>query len=118
MALKFQRWLPKQIITTAMLESFVDGDYHELHVLADLRPWEMSPTRCHLWEPARGETPADYRGRPWFASWWKAMALREKLIELALKENIRPSRSAMMKKKRKEQAKLAEREEETARRAV
>lgn len=103
MALKFQRWLPKQIITTAMLESFVDGDYHELHVLADLRPWEMSPTRCHLWEPARGETPADYRGRPWFASWWKAMALREKLQQLAANEGIKPSRAAQLRKARKEQ---------------
>ena len=79
MALKFGKYLPKLIITEAMLEAFVDEDYGGLHVLADLQPWEMSPTHCHTWEPARGETPQDYRGRPWFASWWKAMALREKL---------------------------------------
>ena len=57
-----------------------------------MMPWEQSPTRCHLWEPAPGATPQDYRGRPWFASWWKAMALREKLQELAEREQIKPAR--------------------------
>jgi hypothetical protein len=41
-------------VVLAMIESFVDEDYHNLHVLCDLRPWKMSPTRCHLWQPARG----------------------------------------------------------------
>jgi hypothetical protein len=109
MAMKFGKYLPKLIITEAMIEAFVDEDYHGLHVLADLKPWEMSPTRCHLWEPARGETPADYRGRPWFASWWKSMALREKLQQLAAKDGIKPSRAALLRKERKEQAELAAR---------
>jgi hypothetical protein len=111
MALKYQKYLPKLIFTEAMLEAFVDEDYHGLHVLADLRPWEMSPTRCHRWEPARGETPQDYRGFPWRASWWKAMAPREKLQELAAKENIKPSRAAQMRKARKEQEELAGQED-------
>ena len=110
MALRFQKYMPKLIVTSALLEAFVDEDYHAVHVLADLKPWEMSPTRCHTWEPARGETPQDYRGRPWFASWWKAMALREKLQQLAAKEGIKPSRSALVRKERREQAELAEQE--------
>jgi hypothetical protein len=104
MALKYQKYLPKLIITEAMIEAFVDEDYGGLHQLADLRPWEMSPTTCHLWEPARGETPKDYRERPWFASWWSMMALREKLLQLAAKEGIKPSRAALMRKMRKAKA--------------
>ena len=65
MALKYQRYLPKMIFTTAMIEAFVDDDYHELHVICDLKPWEMSPTQCHTWQPAPGQTPKDYRGHPW-----------------------------------------------------
>jgi hypothetical protein len=98
------------------IEAFVDDDYGGLHQLADLRPWEMSPTTCHRWEPARGETPQDYRGRPWFASWWKAMALREKLQQLAAKENIKPSRATQLRKARKEQEELAEQEGDQSRR--
>jgi hypothetical protein len=110
MALVYQQYLPKLIITEAMIEAFVDEDYHALHVLADLKPWEMSPIRCHLWQPRPGETPRNYKSRPWFASWWKAMALREKLQQLAAKEGIKPSRSALVRKERKEQAELAEQE--------
>ena len=100
---KFQKYLPRMIFTTAMVEAFVDDDYHAVHCLCDLRPWEQSPTTCHRWEPARGETPQDYRERPWFASWWKSMAIREKLQDLAAKENIKPSRAAQLRKARKEQ---------------
>jgi hypothetical protein len=35
MAMKYQKYLTKLIITEAMLEAFVDEDYHGLHVLAD-----------------------------------------------------------------------------------
>ena len=38
MALKFGKYLPKLIITEAVLEAFVDEDYGGLHVLADLKP--------------------------------------------------------------------------------
>jgi hypothetical protein len=117
MAMKYQKYLPKLIITEAMIEAFVDDDYGALHILADLKPWQMSPTRCHTWEPARGETPADYKTRPWFASWWPMMALREKLQELAKREGIKPSRVALMRKERKAQEQ-AEQEEGTARGAV
>jgi hypothetical protein len=112
MALKYQKYLPKMIITEAMIEAFVDEDYGALHQIASLKPWQMSPTRCHLWEPARGETPNDYRERPWFASYWPMMALREKLQELAKREGIKPSRAALLRKERKAQEDLAAREAE------
>jgi hypothetical protein len=111
-ALKYGKYLPKMIITEAMLEAFVDEDYGALHILADLKPWQMSPTRCHTWEPARGETPADYKTRPWLASWWPMMALRERLQMLAAKEGIKPSRSALLRRERKEQEELAEQEDD------
>ena len=38
------------------------------------------------------------------------MALREKLMQLAAKERIKPSRSALVREERKEQAELAEQE--------
>jgi hypothetical protein len=96
MKLKYQKYLPKLVITEAMIEAFVDNDYGALHQLADLKPWEMSPTRCHLWRPPSGATPASYKTLPWFASWWRMMALREKLQELAERENIKPSRAAAL----------------------
>jgi hypothetical protein len=96
MKLQYQKYLPKLIITEAMLEAFVDNDYGGLHVLADLKPWEMSPTQCHLWQPRPGATPQDYKERPWFASWWRMMALREKLMDLAEREGIQPARRAAL----------------------
>jgi hypothetical protein len=112
MAMKFGKYLPKMIFETAMCEAYVDGDYGLLHQLCDLKPWEMSPTRCHLWTPARGETPQDFRGRPWFASWWKIMAIREQLEAMAKREGIKPSRAALVRQERKRQAEIAEREAE------
>jgi hypothetical protein len=114
---KYGQYLPKMIFDTAMVEAFVDESYHELHLLCDLRPWEMSPLRAHLFVPARDETPADYRGRPWFASHWKIMAIREKLLQLAKQGNVKPSRAAQMRMARKAQED-AMREEGTARGAV
>ena len=61
MALMYQKYLPKLIITDAMIEAFVDGDYDDASYICDLRPWEMSPTQCHTWEPAPG---ADTSGLP------------------------------------------------------
>jgi hypothetical protein len=112
MALKYQQYLPKLIITEAMLEAFVDDDPHALHPLIELKPWEFSPLNCQWREPARGETPAAYRGDPWRSSWWRAAALREKLQQLAAKGNIKPSRAALVRKERKAQAEIAEREAE------
>jgi hypothetical protein len=112
MAVKYQKYLPKMIITEAMIEAFVDDDYNGLHVLCDLKPWEMSPTLAHKWQPAPGQTPKDYRGHPWQASWWKAMALREKLQQLAAKEGIKPSRVAQLRKARKEHEEFAQQEAE------
>jgi hypothetical protein len=110
MALKFRKHLPKMIFDTSMCEAFVDGNYGALYQLCDLRPWEMSPITCHRWEPARNETPADYRERPWFASWWKVMAIREQLEAMAKQQGIKPSRAAVMRQEWKRQAELAERE--------
>ena len=86
MALKYQRWLPKLIITQDMIDAFAHNDPHMLHPLIGLKPWEFSPLNCQWREPARGETPAAYRGDPWRSSWWRAAALREKLLELAEQE--------------------------------
>jgi hypothetical protein len=100
MALKYQRWLPKLIITQDMIDAFAHNDPHMLHPLIGLKPWEFSPLTCQWREPKPGQTPADYRGDPWRSSWWRAAALREKLLELSGEEEI------------------AEQEEGTAQRAV
>jgi hypothetical protein len=86
MKLKYQKYLPKLIITQDMIDAFAHNDPHMLHPLIELRPWEFSPLNCHPREPAPGQTPKDFRGDPWRSSWWRAMALREKLLELAEQE--------------------------------
>jgi hypothetical protein len=52
-----------------------------LHPIIELKPWEFSPLNCHRREPAPGQTPKDFRGDPWRSSWWRAAALREKLLD-------------------------------------
>jgi hypothetical protein len=95
MALKHQRWLPKLIITDEILHAFVNDDRHMLHVLIDWKPWEWSPLDRDMGEPLPGQIPhpeSNLRQR----SWWRAVALREKLIDLAEREGIKPGRAAQL----------------------
>jgi hypothetical protein len=94
MKLKYQKYLPKVIITHEMVEAFVENDFGTLHTILDLKPWEFSPLNVQTRKPHRDQTPEVYRGDPWRSSWWKAMALREKLQELAEQEGVKPSRHA------------------------
>src|SRR6266508_5883074 len=96
MKFKYQKYLPRLIITREMIQAFQDNDYQTLHALIDLKPWEFSPLNVHLREPLPGQTPADFRGDPWRSSWWKMMALREKLEELAAREGIKPRAAAQL----------------------
>jgi hypothetical protein len=99
MALKHQRWLPKIILTTSVIEAFVDEDVHTLQALLDWKPWEYSPLDRNLGEPLPGQVPHP-RSNLRQKSWWCAVALREKLTDLARLENIKPSRAAQLRKAR------------------
>ena len=83
MKLKYQRWLPPIVITEELVDAFAHGDYRMVAEIIDQKPWEFSPLNCQEREPKPGQTPADFAGDPWRSSWWKMMALREKLLQLA-----------------------------------
>src|SRR4051794_29595850 len=109
--LKHARWLPKIILSTAAVEAFVDEDAHALHACIDWKPWEYCPLDRNLGEPLPGQVPhprSDLRQK----SWWTAVALREKLIDLARQQNIKPSRAAQLRKARKAKEELAEQAED------
>jgi hypothetical protein len=87
--LRWQKYFPHFIITREMLEAFVNEDYHTLHVLIDWKPWEYMPLDPDLPEPSPDQTPTgNLRQR----SLWRALALRERLQQLAEREGIRPAR--------------------------
>jgi hypothetical protein len=88
--LKYQRWLPKLIITHDMLHAFANNDRHMLHVLINWRPWEFSPLDDFLGEPLPSQM-SDPHGDLRQRSWWRALALREKLIDLVEREGIKPA---------------------------
>jgi hypothetical protein len=92
MKFKYSQWMPKLIITREMLQAFVDRDAPTLHLLINWKPWEFSPLQCQDWFPSPGQTPQTFRTRPYFQSWWKMMALREKLMDLAEREHIVPTK--------------------------
>ena len=103
MALKFQRVYRNRLSRPRCSRVLSTATIGELHVLADLRPWEMSPTRCHLWEPARGETPAGLPRPTMVRQLVEGDGAGEKLQQLAANEGIKPSRAAQLRKARKEQ---------------
>jgi hypothetical protein len=87
--MKWQKYAPRIIITGEMIEAFVNEDWTTLHLAVNWAPWEYSPLQDNLPEPGPDETPAgDLRQR----SLWRALALREKLQNLAEREGIKPRR--------------------------
>jgi hypothetical protein len=56
----------------------------QVHVLISWYPWEVSPMQVdQIPEPEQGED------NPFLSTWWRARAIRDRLEEAVLREDLR-----------------------------
>jgi hypothetical protein len=71
-------------ITRELLAAFKAGNVMQFHILMSWYPWEISPLRVHeIPEPEEGTS------HPYFSTWWRAKAIRERLEEAMVREDMK-----------------------------
>jgi hypothetical protein len=102
MTAKYRQFFPPMLITNEILKAWREQDLYLFRVLIDWKPWEFDPmSSVLLWKPGPREIPSQYTKSPYNRSWWKAMAIRERMEELT-------DRPAQLRKARKAQEDLAQ----------